>query len=84
MRTLSSFVIALLLLAWAPQAHAVDAQLEEARQAFEQAEKSYALGKFDDALKLYEHAYDLKPLPGFLFIGATFPSVGCPPRTTGA
>ena len=41
--------------------------LAAAKESFDQAEKSYALGKFGDALRQYERAFDLKPLPAFLF-----------------
>ncbi len=38
-----------------------------ARAQFQRAEKAFNVGKFDDALKFYEGAFDAKPLPGFLF-----------------
>ena len=54
-----------------------DKALAEAKESFTQAEKSYALGKFDDALKQYEHAFDLKPMPAFLFnIGQCYRNLG--------
>ncbi len=38
-----------------------------AKQAFEQAELHYKLGRFAQALTEYSRAYELAPLPGFLF-----------------
>lgn len=38
-----------------------------ARSLFVQAGKDYALGRFEKALKGFEKAYELMPLPGFLF-----------------
>ena len=38
-----------------------------AKQAFEQAELHYKLGRFAQALTAYSRAYELAPLPGFLF-----------------
>ncbi|MBI3181729.1 MAG: tetratricopeptide repeat protein [Myxococcales bacterium] len=38
-----------------------------ARGKFEEANKAYDLGQFEEALKLYSDAYRVKALPGFLF-----------------
>jgi tetratricopeptide (TPR) repeat protein len=38
-----------------------------ARQLFEHAEALYALTRFDEALGEYEKAFEVRPLPGFLF-----------------
>ena len=38
-----------------------------AKHAFEQAEVHYKLGRFAQALSGYSRAYELAPLPGFLF-----------------
>ncbi len=38
-----------------------------ARALFLQAQKAYDLGKFEEASQLYSSAYELAPLPGFLF-----------------
>src|SRR4051812_24080106 len=59
--------VVLLLLLLAPAARANDADLDKAKEIYGQAEKEYQLGRFDDALKLYQQAFEAKPLPGFLF-----------------
>ncbi len=38
-----------------------------AKKLFEEAEKNYYLGRFGKALELYSKAYEVLPLPGFLF-----------------
>jgi len=40
---------------------------KEARALFQRAEMSFNLGKFAEALADYQAAYQVKPLPGFLF-----------------
>jgi tetratricopeptide (TPR) repeat protein len=40
---------------------------KQAREHFENAENSFNLGRFPDALADYQAAYEAKPLPGFLF-----------------
>jgi hypothetical protein len=40
---------------------------KEARRLFQQAELSFNVGKFAEALTDYQAAYEAKPLPGFLF-----------------
>ena len=42
-------------------------QKTEAKAHFKQAQLAYKLGKFDKALAEYSKAYELLPLPGFLF-----------------
>lgn len=54
----------MLLLASPVAALAAD---EEAKAKFEAAETAFDLGDFDKARRLYSEAYELKPLPGFLF-----------------
>ena len=56
---------ALALLQPAPAA-AQDAE-KAARAHFRRGETHFAMGRFAPALKEYEAAYELKPLPGFLF-----------------
>lgn len=51
----------------APQVHGQDKGERAARGHFQRAEKSFNLGKFEEALTAYEAAYEAKPLPGFLF-----------------
>ena len=55
------------MLAAAPRAHAEDAATKIAKKHFYEGEKLFALGRFADALKEYEAAFDAKPLPAFLF-----------------
>jgi tetratricopeptide (TPR) repeat protein len=40
---------------------------KQAKRLFRQAQKHYRLGRFARARKLYEKAYELLPLPGFLY-----------------
>src|SRR4051812_21228889 len=40
---------------------------KQAREHFQNAENSFNLGRFPDALADYQAAYEAKPLPGFLF-----------------
>lgn len=59
-----------LLSAATPRAFAGEADdmsLVMAKESFDLAEKAYALGKFDDALRHYERAFELKQLPALLF-----------------
>ncbi|HXI59939.1 MAG TPA: tetratricopeptide repeat protein [Polyangia bacterium] len=54
----------------APTAQAADGAPESesaARELFRKAEISFNLGKFPEALRDYQAAYEAKPLPGFLF-----------------
>ena len=44
-----------------------DAPVERAKTLFSQGNQHFNLGEFEQALKLYTHAYRIKPLPGFLF-----------------
>lgn len=49
----------------------------EARRLFERAELHYRLGRFHKALDAYTRAYELAPLPGFLFnIGQSHRELG--------
>jgi tetratricopeptide (TPR) repeat protein len=52
----------------APRARAgEDPATRTAKRHFYQGEKLFALGRFADALKEYEAAFDASPLPAFLF-----------------
>jgi tetratricopeptide (TPR) repeat protein len=55
-----------LAMLWATRATAQDAE-KLARTHFRRGETHFAMGRFADALKEYQAAYELKPLPGFLF-----------------
>jgi tetratricopeptide (TPR) repeat protein len=46
---------------------AEDKATKQARHHFERGEKLFALGRFQEALVEYEAAFELRPLPGFLF-----------------
>lgn len=61
-------VVACLALAVAPSsADARPSSDHRARVLFEAGQRAYNRGQFADALKKYLEAYDVKPLPGFLF-----------------
>ena len=62
-RLLSELALVLALAASSP-AFADD---DEAKAKFDAAEAAYDVGDFDRARRLYVEAYELKPLPGFLF-----------------
>lgn len=44
-----------------------DEETARARELFQRAEGRYGAGEYKEALELYQQAYKLKPLPGFLF-----------------
>ena len=44
-----------------------EAEIRQARSLSEQARRQYELGHFADAARLYESAFQLKPLPALLF-----------------
>jgi tetratricopeptide (TPR) repeat protein len=73
-------VVVVLLVATALAGHpavAAGGSEKEARALFQRAEKSFNLGKFDEALTDYQAAYEAKPLPGFLFnIAQCYRNVG--------
>jgi len=48
-------------------AHAGAADDAKAKALFKEGEKDYNGGNFQSALEKYQQAYDLSPLPGFLF-----------------
>jgi len=61
----------------AETAPAGDDDQARARQHFERGELHYKLGRFEKALEAYTRAYELVPLPGFLFnIGQTHRELG--------
>jgi tetratricopeptide (TPR) repeat protein len=68
-----SLVLAVGLIA--PTARADDTA--KAKKLFKQAEEKFAASDYDGARALYEAAYELKPLPGFLLnIGQCFRKMG--------
>jgi tetratricopeptide (TPR) repeat protein len=64
--TRSSGRIALVILLGGGLAFAGQGEQRD-RELFQQAQKAYGVGHFDEALALYTQAYEIKPLPGFLF-----------------
>jgi tetratricopeptide (TPR) repeat protein len=53
-----------------PSARAAEptpAAKQEARKHFDEGERHFRLGRFADALAAYSRAYEVAPLPGFLF-----------------
>ena len=57
-------------------APAQDAE-KQARGHFRRGETHFAMGRFAEALKEYQAAYELRPLPGFLFnIGQCYRNLG--------
>ena len=61
-----TFLVALCV-GLASSALAVPADEQKARAKFKEGVTAFDVGRFDDALKLYSEAYELKPLPGLLF-----------------
>ena len=58
-------------------ARADDLATRNAKRYYEQGEKLFALGKFDEALEAYQNAFDAKPLPDFLYnIGQCYRNLG--------
>jgi hypothetical protein len=62
-----AFVLALVVAAPAALAQVDEATMARAQKHFKKGEKLYALGKFEDALKQYEKAYEYSELPELLF-----------------
>ncbi len=61
-------VLLALAVAFAPlAAHATPADDAKAKALFKEGEKAYNVGDFEGALAKYQEAYQLSPLPGFLF-----------------
>jgi len=72
--TLVTLFLAIVAAVPAPRAHAddepaavPDEATRQARQHFDAAERLFALGRFTEALREYEAAFEAKPLPAFLF-----------------
>ena len=59
--------VALLLLALARPAVAQDQTLEQAKNHFDEGQNLYLQGKYKEAVKEFEAAYELKKYPAFLF-----------------
>jgi|GEM_PF-477552 hypothetical protein len=64
--TVSCF-LATLVLALASPARGDDSATEQARQHYEIGTQQYDLGHWDDAIREFEKAYELRPDPSFLY-----------------
>ena len=62
-----SFALSLALTLGPTVAHADPADETKAKALFQSGMKTYDVGDFEGALKLYSDAYQLAPRPGFLF-----------------
>ncbi len=60
-------VVAGLCLVWITPARAEDRATRLAQKHFEEAQKLFSLGRFEQALDEYQDAYDAKPLGDFLY-----------------
>ena len=70
-------LLCLMFVALPRVARADDPATRTARRHFEQGEKLFALGKFDEALDEYQKAFDAKAIPDFLFnIGQCYRNLG--------
>ncbi len=68
MRAMCAGLVLVMAFVWCAPAYAADpARKKEAKAHFTQGEKLYRLGKFQEALSEYSKAYEILPLPGFLF-----------------
>jgi hypothetical protein len=65
--TTLSCLLAALVLALASPARGEDDSTEQARQHYETGTKQYDLGHWDDAIREFEKAYELRPDPSFLY-----------------
>lgn len=74
---LAWLLVGLMFVALPRVARADDPATRTARRHFEQGEKLFALGRFDEALDEYQDAFDAKPIPAFLFnIGQCYRNLG--------
>jgi tetratricopeptide (TPR) repeat protein len=62
-----SCLLAALVLALASPALGADSATEQARQHYEIGTQQYDLGHWDDAIREFEKAYELRPDPSFLY-----------------
>ncbi len=68
MKPFTAILASFLLWVWLQPAGAATPQARQAaKQHFQRGEKGYKLGHFEKALQAYSQAYDVLPLPGFLF-----------------
>ncbi|NMB73601.1 MAG: hypothetical protein GYA21_00565 [Myxococcales bacterium] len=68
MRAMCAGLVLVMAVVWCAPTYAADpARKKEAKTHFSQGEKFYRLGKFQEALSEYSKAYEILPLPGFLF-----------------
>jgi tetratricopeptide (TPR) repeat protein len=78
MSRVAAIYVALAVLAAAPAARAKEGDsARPGRALFERAEASFQQGKFEEARVDYQAAYDVEPLPAFLFnIGQCYRNMG--------
>jgi len=62
-----SCLLAALVLALASPARGADSPTDQARQHYEIGTQQYDLGHWDDAIREFEKAYELRPDPSFLY-----------------
>ena len=62
-----SFLLATSVLVLASPARGDDSATEQARQCYETGTQQYDLGHWDDAIREFEKAYQLRPDPSFLY-----------------
>jgi len=76
-RIAAVLVAASLCVLQSPLSAAADPAEERARAEFKRGSTAYDLGRFEEARQAYETAYELKPLPGFLYnIGQCYRQLG--------
>jgi tetratricopeptide (TPR) repeat protein len=66
-KKVQSCLLAALVLVLASPARGDDSATEQAKQHYETGSKQYDLGHWDDAIREYETAYELRPDPSFLY-----------------
>jgi len=69
--------LAICTLALRPAYGQSEAALKKAQAAFDQAQAEFSQGKYDEAARSFQSAYDARPFPSFLYnVAATFHTKG--------
>ena len=69
--------LAICALAFRPAYGQSEAALKKAQAAFDQAQAEFLQGKYDEAARSFQNAYDARPFPSFLYnVAATFHTKG--------